>query len=147
MGKIMVGLSIPTGISSGMLLTRAGLFNPWKRVSEWQRIHRLRWKDKALQADAQYDWAAQTWTGEADPAAARRIMEERLARLQKGKRRGRPPRTPTQLSHEKWVEITQDIRRLHDSGLSWANAGARHGYSGDTAKKWVVWLEEYTRAS
>jgi hypothetical protein len=101
---------------------------------------------QALQDLARLDEAACGFTGEDDPVKARQLLLERLDRMKPAKRTGRPRRSPTGISREKWLEIAKDIRRRRDKGWgTWDTIGGLHNISGDTASKWYQWLAEEER--
>jgi hypothetical protein len=142
MGKAVVTLSIGVAVSAGMLLTRAGLLNPWKRESEWQREHLLEWKGRAWAAEKYVDRIACAWIGTKDADTARQRVDERVVRFEQGKRRGRPPGTPSNMTREKSLEIAADIRRRMDDGMSLPQATRRHGISVEAARNYLSWLED-----
>lgn len=137
----------------GALVVRRGIANPWYRkyrrwigrYEDWKlqsRLDKAR-LNQALQDLARLDAAACAFTGEGDPAAARRLLLERLKRMKPVKRTGRPRHSPTGISRDKWLEIAEDIRRRRDKEWgTWDAIGGLHGISGDTARKWYQWLDE-----
>jgi hypothetical protein len=141
-GRLLIAASIPIGIGSGILLTRAGLLNPWKRESEWQREAQLDWKGRAWSAERYADRIACAWIGTKDADTARQRVEERVVRFEQGRRRGRPPGTPSYMTREKSLEIAADIRRLMDGGLSLPQAAKRHSISVEAARNYLNWLED-----
>jgi hypothetical protein len=141
MGKAVVAVSIVSAISSGMLLTRAGLLNPWKRMSEWQRQHLLEWKERAWNAERYVDRVACAWIGTKDTDDARQRVNERVVRFEQGRRRGRPPGTPSGITREKSLEIAADIRRLTDDGYSLPRAARSCGVSVEAARNYLSWLD------
>jgi hypothetical protein len=125
-----------------MLLTRTGLLNPWKRESEWQREHLLEWKGRAWAAEQYIDRVACAWIGTKDADSARQRVDDRVLRFEQGRRRGRPPGTPSGMTREKSLKIAANIRRLMDDGMSLPQAARRHGISVEAARNYLNWLED-----
>jgi hypothetical protein len=134
-------MSLVVAVSSGMLLTRAGLLNPWKRESEWQREHLLEWKERAWNAERYLDRVACAWISTKDADLARQRVDERVVRFEQGKRRGRPPGTPSNMTREKSLEIAAEIRRLMQNGSSLRQAAIRKSISVESARNYLNWLE------
>jgi len=145
MGKVLVAVSVGVAASSGMLFTRAGLLNPWKRESEWQRKHLLVWKERTWKSERYSDRVACAWIGTKDVDEARQRADERVVRFEQGRRRGRPPGTPSGMTREKSLEIASDIRRLMDDGHSLTRAARRCGISVEAARNYLSWLESDER--
>jgi hypothetical protein len=130
------------GLALGVGLVCVGVVNPWRRAFvRWRRVS-LDWKDLALQAEDRLDKVAQAFTGEDDPSTARRLMDEQLERPKKGRGRGRPRGSRTDIDEKTWREKAQEIHKLRRQGMAWDNIGMRLGISGDTARDWYRCLEE-----
>lgn len=137
---LTLGPSAVLGFS--VWLVRTGVANPWIRKYErWRKVS-FDWKDRALQAEAELDRVAREFTGEDDPAAARRIMGDRLERLKKGQGRGRPRGSRTAMDHETWLQKAREVRNLRRQGMTWDNIGKRLDINGDTASEWLRSLNE-----
>jgi hypothetical protein len=137
-------------------LVRRGVANPYVRKFERWRSRAQDWREQALDAEARADQfsgranelealldeAAQYVTQADDPEVARRLLQERLDKQKAGKRRGRPPRTPNNISYDAAVEMGRKIRRLLGNGMSWPNVAKRFDISVETARKRVQWANE-----
>lgn len=126
----------PAAFVLGVCLSRKGVANPWIRKYErWRKVS-LDWKDRALQAEAKLDQLAQDFTGEADPAAARRIMDERIETLKRGRGRGRPKGSHSGMDDETWLRKAREIQKLRRQEMTWDNISKRVGVGVDTARRW-----------